>query len=60
MEKLSKETWKEKKERLQRRYPDLTDDDLAYAEGKEDKLFERMEQRLGTSREETQKIVRKI
>lgn len=60
MEKLNEENWSEKKQRLQRRYPDLTDDDLAYVEGKEDKLFERVEQRLGTSREETEKIIRKI
>ena len=54
------EDWSQKKDKLKRKYPDLTDDDLAYREGKEDKLFERVQQRLGKSREETEKIIRKI
>lgn len=59
MDKLNlKGNWNEKKGKLKQKYAELTDDDLTYAEGKEDELIGRIQQRLGTSREEARKIVR--
>ncbi|SMO38958.1 general stress protein CsbD [Fodinibius sediminis] len=52
--------WPERRKRLKREYPDLTEEDLAYVAGQEDELFGRLKQRLGTSREETRNILRKI
>lgn len=58
--KLNKNNWKKKKKKLHDRYEELTDDDLAYVVGEEDKLVDRIHRRLGTSREETRNILRKI
>lgn len=52
--------WDEKKKRLQRDYPDLTDKDLSYVKGKETELFGRIERRLGISRTETRNLLRDI
>lgn len=52
--------WPEKRKRLKREYPNLTEEDLAYVAGEEDELFGRLERRLGTSREETRNMLRKI
>lgn len=54
------ENWDEKKVKLQDRYEELTDDDLTYVVGEENKLIDRIHQRLGTSREETRNILRQI
>ena len=53
-----KGNWKEKKGKLKQKYAELTDDDLTYAEGKEEELVGRVQQRLGTSKEEAQRIIR--
>ena len=47
-----KGSWNEVKGKLKQKYGDLTDDDLAFAEGKEDELLGRLQQRLGKSKEE--------
>lgn len=52
--------WNEKKKRLQKEYPDLTDRDLSYIEGKETELFGRIERRLGISRTETRNLLRNL
>lgn len=53
MTKLSlKGTWNEVSGKLKQKYADLTDDDLLFAEGKEDELLGRLQQRLGKSKEE--------
>lgn len=52
-----KGTWNEAKGRLKQKYAQLTDDDLLYVEGKEDELYGRLQQRLGKSREEVQKML---
>ncbi|SHF47426.1 hypothetical protein SAMN05443144_10927 [Fodinibius roseus] len=54
------QNWKEKKKKLQTRYEELTDDDLTYVIGEEDELIDRIHRRLGTSREETRNMLRKI
>ena len=53
MEKLQvKGAWNEVKGKLKQKYGQLTDDDLKFAEGKEDELYGRLQQRLGKSKEE--------
>lgn len=60
MNKLNiKGNWNEKKGKLKQKYAELTDNDLQYAEGKEDELIGRVQQRLGTSKEEARNIIRR-
>lgn len=50
-----KGNWNELKGKLKQKYADLTDDDLMYAEGKEEELYGRLQQKLGKTKEEVQK-----
>jgi uncharacterized protein YjbJ (UPF0337 family) len=52
--------WNELKGKLKQQYSNLTDDDLLYAEGKEDELLGRLQQRLGKSREEVRDILNQL
>lgn len=47
-----KGNWNELKGKLKQEYADLTDDDLTYAEGKEEELLGRLQQKLGQSKEQ--------
>ena len=47
-----KGNWNEIKGKLKQKYGQLTDDDLAFADGKEDELLGRLQQRLGKKKEE--------
>ncbi len=47
-----KGTWNEAKGKLKQKYADLTDDDLTFAEGKEDEMLGRLQQKTGRSKEE--------
>ena len=47
-----KGTWNEMKGKLKQKYGQLTDDDLAFAEGKEDELYGRLQQKLGKTKDE--------
>lgn len=47
-----KGNWNQIKGKLKQQYGELTDDDLRYAEGKEDELFGKLQEKLGKSREE--------
>lgn len=49
-----KGNWNELKGKLKQKYADLTDDDLLYAEGKEDELYGKLQQKLGKTKEELQ------
>ena len=55
-----KGSWNEVKGKLKQKYADLTDDDLMYAEGKEEELFGRLQKRLGKSKEEIRKEIERI
>jgi uncharacterized protein YjbJ (UPF0337 family) len=44
-------SWNEGKGKLNQKYGQLTDDDLSFAEGKEDELLGRLQQKLGKSKE---------
>ena len=52
--------WNEVKGRLKQKYAQLTDDDLAFAEGKEDELLGRLQQRLGQSKEDLRKEIESL
>ena len=53
MDKLQiKGNWNIIKGKLKQQYADLTDDDLKYAEGKEDELLGRLQKKTGETREE--------
>jgi uncharacterized protein YjbJ (UPF0337 family) len=47
-----KGTWNEAKGKLKQKYADLTDDDLTFAEGKEDEMLGRLQQKTGRTKEE--------
>ena len=49
--------WNEIKGKLKQKYAELTDDDLVYAEGKEDELYGKLQKRLGISRDHAEKAV---
>lgn len=46
-----KGNWNIAKGKLKQRWADLTDEDLTYAEGKEDELIGRIQRRTGETRE---------
>jgi uncharacterized protein YjbJ (UPF0337 family) len=52
-----KGSWNEVKGKLKQKYAQLTDDDLAFAEGKEDELLGRLQQKLGKSKEDLRKEI---
>jgi len=47
-----KGSWNEVKGKLKQKYGQLTDDDLTFAEGKEDELLGRLQKRLGRTTDE--------
>jgi uncharacterized protein YjbJ (UPF0337 family) len=47
-----KGSWNEVKGKLKQKYGQLTDNDLTFAEGKEDELLGRLQKRLGRTRDE--------
>ncbi len=44
--------WNELKGKVKQQYADLTDDDLLYAEGEEEELLGRLQQKTGKARDE--------
>ncbi len=52
-----KGNWNEIKGKLKQKFADLTDDDLTFAEGKEDELLGRLQKRLGKSEEEIRRAI---
>lgn len=46
--------WNELKGVVKQRYADITDDDLLYAEGKEDELLGKLQQKTGKTKEEVE------
>ena len=47
-----KGNWNELKGKLKQKYGQLTDQDLTFAEGKEDELLGRLQKRLGKTKDE--------
>lgn len=52
-----KGSWNEIKGKLKQKYGELTDDDLTFAEGKEDEFLGRLQQRLGKTKEEVRREI---
>jgi uncharacterized protein YjbJ (UPF0337 family) len=58
MDKLQfKGSWNEIKGKLKQKYAQLTDDDLTYAEGKDDELIGKLQKKLGKSAEEVRQML---
>jgi uncharacterized protein YjbJ (UPF0337 family) len=55
-----KGNWNEVKGKLKQKYAQLTDNDLAFAEGKEDELLGRLQQKLGKSKEDLRKEIENL
>jgi uncharacterized protein YjbJ (UPF0337 family) len=55
-----KGNWNELKGKLKQRYAILTDNDLMFADGKEDEMYGRLQAKLGKTKEEVLKIISKL
>jgi uncharacterized protein YjbJ (UPF0337 family) len=55
-----KGNWNEVKGKLKQKYGQLTDDDLTFAEGKEDELLGRLQKRLGRTKDELRAEIGKV
>lgn len=55
-----KGNWNEVKGKLKQKYGQLTDDDLTFAEGKEDELLGRLQKRLGKTKDELRAEIEEI
>lgn len=61
MDKLEfKGQWNQVKGKLKQKYGDLTDDDLTYAEGKEDELLGRLQEKTGKTKEQLASEIRDL
>lgn len=61
MDKLEiKGNWNVMKGKLKQKYADLNDDDLTYAEGKEDELVGRIQRKTGKTRDEVVKELKSM
>lgn len=52
--------WNEIKGKLKQKYGQLTDDDLTFAEGKEEELLGRLQQRLGKSKDDVRAEIERL
>lgn len=56
-----KEQWSLIRDKLREKYPNLTENDLAYVRGSEEEVFDRVERRTGVKREQVEsKILEEI
>ena len=55
-----KGNWNELKGKLKQKYSDLTDDDLAFTEGKEDELLGRIQKKIGKTKDEIKKEIAEL
>jgi uncharacterized protein YjbJ (UPF0337 family) len=52
-----KGSWNEIKGKLKQSYGNLTDDDLVFAEGKDDELVGRIQKKLGKTKDEVRQMI---
>ena len=52
-----KGNWNEQKGKLKQKFAILTDDDLMFAEGKQEEMFGKLQKKLGKTKEELHKII---
>lgn len=55
-----KGNWLTIKEKLKQKFAILTDGDLLLVEGKQDEMLARLQERLGRTREEMQKLISEL
>ena len=55
-----KGSWNEIKGKLKQSYGSLTDDDLVFAEGKDDELLGRLQKKLGKSKDEIRQMIERL
>jgi len=55
-----KGSWNELKGKLKQQYGELTDDDLAFSEGKEDELLGRLQKKLGKTKDEVRQLIERF
>jgi len=55
-----KGNFEEIKGKLKQKFAELTDDDLMFADGKQDELYGRLEKKLGKTKEELHDIISKL
>jgi uncharacterized protein YjbJ (UPF0337 family) len=55
-----KGNWNEIKGKLKQKYGQLTDDDLAFVEGKDEELLGRLQQRIGKTKEEIRREIEEL
>lgn len=53
-------SWNEVKGKLKQKYAQLTDDDLLFAEGKDDEVLGRLQQKLGETKENLRDTIAKL
>jgi hypothetical protein len=49
--------WEQKKEKLKQKFPNITEEDLLYREGKEKEMIEMLGNKLGKSKQELLNII---
>lgn len=52
-----KDNWKKQKSELKQKFAILTDNDLMFEEGEKEEMFEKLQIRLGKTKEELHKII---
>jgi uncharacterized protein YjbJ (UPF0337 family) len=55
-----KGSWNEVKGKLKQQYGNLTDNDLAFSEGKEDEFLGRLQKKLGKTTDEIRQMIEKL
>jgi len=55
-----KGNFEELKGKLKQKFAELTDDDLMFAEGKQEELYGRLQKKLGKTNEELRDIISKL
>jgi len=55
-----KGSWNQLKGKLKQQYGSLTDDDLVFAEGKEDELLGRLQKKLGKNKDEVRQMIENL
>jgi uncharacterized protein YjbJ (UPF0337 family) len=53
-------SWNQVKGKLKQKYGELTDDDLTFAEGKEEEMLGRVQKRTGRAKEELRKEIEQL
>ncbi|MDO9510887.1 MAG: general stress protein CsbD [Bacteroidales bacterium] len=57
---INKSNWKELQSKLSLRYPDLTENDLSFIDGKEQDMLRMIEYKLGMSKQEMSNILAEL